>query len=185
MSLLDYNLHRIKTPFMKPIILCCPPVIPPLHGLNPRTIMGKEWWDIQRRKVYEANMYHCWACAKGNTRLEAHEVYKYTFKKFEARMVMITALCWECHNFIHRGRLTSLVMEGKVPVEDLTRVENHGETLLINHELEDKYKEMVDIYDSKMDYIIRNWSRWHLLIGNKKFYSKFKTVDEWERHRWD
>ena len=25
---------------------------PPLHGLNPRTIMGKTAWDEERRRVY-------------------------------------------------------------------------------------------------------------------------------------
>lgn len=185
MTLIDYNLKKVRTPFSKPEILCTPPIIPPLHGLNPRTIKGSKWWDIKRREAYETNMHHCWVCGVGNTRLEGHEVYKYTFTRFEARLIYVCALCWKCHNFIHRGRLLVLCQAGKIPQEKYIEVSARGLHILKKAKMINEYEKMIERYSKKRDHIIKNWSKWHLIIDKYKYYSKFKTVQDWENHKWE
>jgi hypothetical protein len=96
-----------------------------LHGINPRTILGQVWWDIERKKAYQKYNRCCYACGTYHPEsggLHAHESYDY--KKREAKWTIsftgyvylkaIVALCIPCHNFIHNGRLCALVDEGKM-----------------------------------------------------------------------
>jgi len=53
---------RLKPKFTKPEILLHPNIPKPLHGINPRTIKGQEWWDEKRQVAYKENNYCCWAC---------------------------------------------------------------------------------------------------------------------------
>jgi len=98
--------------FVRPELLLHPPIPPALYGRNPRTAYGREWWNKVRRKAYRENNYHCWAC--GTHRLDArvpildaHECYKYDYKRLEATLTEVVALCRNCHYFIHWRRITS------------------------------------------------------------------------------
>ncbi|MEE3718728.1 hypothetical protein V2H45_18455 [Tumidithrix elongata RA019] len=101
-----------------PIILLHPNIPKPLHGLNPRTLLGQEWWDRVRKEAYAKHDYRCHACgvhkskAKYHRWLEAHEIYRYDFATGRAEMVEIVALCHSCHNFIHDGRMQEIVKAG-------------------------------------------------------------------------
>ena len=43
----------------QPEILLQPNIVNPLHGVNPRLIMGKGWWDRKRYEAYEKYDHHC------------------------------------------------------------------------------------------------------------------------------
>lgn len=90
-----------KPKFVRPWLIYCPEIPPALHGINPRTIKGKDWWDYERRQAYAKNNWCCWCCGAGSTRLEAHEVYCYKPSKHEAVYLYATALCTDCHHSIH------------------------------------------------------------------------------------
>lgn len=95
--------------FVRPELLLHPPIPRALHGVNPRTIRGQEWWDKVRKETYAKNNFCCFACGtyqlNGEGPLHAHECYEYDYEKFEARMVEVVALCSQCHDFVHWRRI--------------------------------------------------------------------------------
>ena len=92
-------------------ILLHPQIPKPMHTVNPRTILGRKWWDIVRNKSYEEKGFHCHACgvhkndAQYKQWLEGHEFYSVNYKLGEVKFIKVVALCHSCHNYIHDGRL--------------------------------------------------------------------------------
>lgn len=125
----------------RPEILLHPNVPKPLHGLNPRTLLGQEWWDAARQKAYAASNYCCSACgiakqaAPYHNWLEAHEMYQYDYQKKTATMTEIVALCHACHNFIHSGRMYHELVAGKMPPEKFFAILKHGFLLIKQNQL--------------------------------------------------
>ena len=156
----------------EPEILLCPNIPKPLHGLNPRTLLGQKWWDVTRRRAYAERDHSCWACGAINTRLEAHELYDYDFLKFSAVLCRVTALCTLCHNFIHSGRLEHLYSKGEVSREFYGEVHSHGTTQLIKADLMDEKKRVNAEIVRQIGDETKNWDKWHLVIENRKFWKK-------------
>jgi hypothetical protein len=96
---------------LKPELLSQPTLPKQLHGVNPRTIKGRYWWDKVRQEAYESTNYHCVACgvhkmfAKKHQWLEAHENLTVDYETGLCEVKTIEPLCHYCHNFIHCGRL--------------------------------------------------------------------------------
>jgi len=170
-----------KPKFTRPELLLHPNIPKPLHGINPRTIIGEEWWDIQRHKAYKRNNYCCWACgvhksrAKYHKWLEAHEYYIYDYVKGEAKLKFIVALCYSCHNFIHSGRLTAMQERCEISENKYKDIMTHGLKILKDAGLQ---KPIPPSSPAK-------WEDWHLRIGKKKYYSQFKNYEEWYEHYYE
>lgn len=132
MPIVQISFNGIKPKFTRPELLQHPNIPKSLSGVNPRTIMGQEWWDALRRKVYNINNYHCFACgihpseAKYQQWLEAHECYSYQWKDQILQYKETVALCYPCHGFIHCGRLSNLVLDREVELEELNYILLHG-----------------------------------------------------------
>jgi len=132
MPFIKVDFNGIKPKFTRPDLLQHPSIPKYLAGVNPRRIMGREWWDAHRRVVYERNNYHCFACgisaaeAPIHQWLEAHECYDYMWEEKILRYRETVALCYRCHNFIHSGRLYNVYLDGKVTTEELLSVLLHG-----------------------------------------------------------
>lgn len=141
---LDLSATGLK--FTRPDILQHPNIPKYLSGVNPRTLMGKEWWDRHRKQVYEVNNYHCFACgvsssnAKYHQWLEAHECYDYLWDKLVLRYRETVALCYTCHNFIHSGRLYNLYLDRKVAKDKIQFILMHGLVLLYGQGLKPDQK---------------------------------------------
>ncbi|GAF78744.1 unnamed protein product, partial [marine sediment metagenome] len=136
MPTIDVDFSELKPNFIRPELLQHPNIPKSLAGVNPRTIMGKEWWDILRRATYEVNNYHCFACgvpaadAILNQWLEAHECYEYQWRKKILKYKEVVALCYSCHNFIHSGRLSHLYLDARIGREEARSILLHGLRLL-------------------------------------------------------
>lgn len=165
---------------VRPEILLHPNIPKPLHGLNPRTLLGDRWWNIHRKESYAKNDFHCWACgvhkkdAVYHQWLEGHECYDIDYKNGIAKMTEITALCYCCHNFIHNGHLLMLFESGKIDRERFYYIRNHGITVLKSGGLSLESKPVID--ESQ----IAEWGEWKLIIDGKEYKSKFKDFDEWQ-----
>ncbi len=198
-----------KQKFPRPELLLHPNIPKPLHGVNPRNILGQKWWNIVRRRAYLTHNYHCWACgihkskAQYHQWLEAHEVYDIDYATGKIEMKDICALCHSCHNYIHDGRMQMLVMSGQFAFEKYIDILNHGEKII------SKYLEkVVNNYSGKpwkkpleasqpFQYVFPEikvpgspkptdkmiaWSDWHLVFNGKKYYSRFRDFDEWQAY---
>lgn len=180
---------------LKPEILCQPNVPKPLHGLNPRTIKGKEWWDIKRQEVYASTNYHCIACgtskqeAKGYQWCEAHEYWDIDYETGRCEIISIEPLCHYCHNFIHSGRLSMILGKEKTKNEVIEILE-HGFRILHENNLKCFYGTYVlashlgaETYGVKPKEVDLEkepkWEDYHLVFENKIHKSKFKNYEKW------
>jgi len=162
------------------------PNIPkPLHGVNPRTIYGDEWWETARHEAYKFNNYCCHACdvpkkeAKYHHWLEAHEHYDINYRTGEVTFVGVVALCHACHNYIHDGRMLILASKGKLSWPKYHDIIQHGNDLL-GFELKQPLKPYTPALDAGIE--IAPWDKWHLNLDGTKHYSPYKNIKEWAKH---
>jgi hypothetical protein len=122
--------------FPRPYILQNPNVPKPMHGRNPRSILGKEWWDEKRQAAYRRYDYCCWACgihkrqAAYHHWLEGHEIYTIDYPRGRMELQEIVALCHSCHNFIHSGRMVMRLEAGELEPQKYVEIVNHGWSVL-------------------------------------------------------
>ena len=130
------DLRSTEPTFKRPVILQHPQIPGPLSGMNPRTILGRKWWDRERRRAYKKNHYNCHACGESpdfdpyQDKLHAHECYAIDWRHGKAVYIETVALCYSCHAFIHAGRLRALVDEGETDPKELTHILSRGVELL-------------------------------------------------------
>jgi hypothetical protein len=181
---------------LKPEILTHPNIPKPLHGMNPRTILGKEWWDKTRQEAYASTDYHCSSCgvhkseAKKHKWLEAHEYWDINCMTGICEVKDIVPLCHYCHNFIHSGRLSMILGKSKSK-EEVIEILEHGFKILKENNLKcfaySKYlarKLGAKTYD--VDYYMPEenedleWSDYALILEGKTYKSKFDNIEEWK-----
>ena len=121
---------------LKPFILTHPNIPKPLHGVNPRLIMGKTKWDAIRQEVYRRNDYHCIVCgvrdieAKKKQQLEAHEYYAIDYGKGRVEIISIEPLCMYCHSFIHSGMLSASISQKWRTPQEAVEILEYGFKIL-------------------------------------------------------
>lgn len=190
--------------FWRPGILSAPNIPKPLHTVNPRSILGKDWWDIKRKEAYATHGYKCWACgvpkrsAYYHKWLEAHEDYDIDWNTGRVELKEIVALCHSCHNFIHNGRLYNIYLNGEVDFDKVWDILEHGFDICIRNNIQPYYgafkvKYMLEgMPEEKAEELAKEfgwypenlagWDKWHLVLEGKKYYSPFKNLQEWENH---
>jgi len=180
---------------IKPEILTHPHIPKPLHGLNPRTILGKDWWDKVRLNAQEINKFKCVACGTHKSELikykwlEGHEYWDINYHTGKCEVKSIEPLCHYCHNFIHSGRLSMIIGKEKTKQEIIDILE-HGFKILSEHNLKafpftiDLAKEIgannfkVEAYNIDVNPKIK-WSDFKMILEGKEYSSKFKNEEEW------
>ena len=182
---------------LKPEILCHPNIPKPLHGVAPREIMGKEWWENERQRVYSSTNYHCIACgvhkskAKKHKWLEAHEFWNIDYMTGICEITSIEPLCHYCHKFIHSGRLYMIIGKEKSEIE-VKEILEHGFKILSDNNLK-CFPFTLSLGLSigcntfnVQSYIIKTndikWSEWKLIWNGKEYKSKFNSQQEWSNY---
>lgn len=196
---------------LRPEILQHSNIPKPLHGMAPREILGKAWWDKTRKAVYAKQDFKCIACgvhkmdAKYHNHIEAHEYYDMDYAKGCMEIKEIVGLCHSCHAYIHSGRTNMMMQSGKIGQQRALGIMRHGFKVLKKAGLEpwhghcQTYLNMLDFLGLPIDKslisttkrltreqdvgkIQQNWSKWHLIIDGERHYGKFKSMQEWENH---
>ncbi len=170
---------------LEPQILLCENIPMPMHGVAPRVVLGKKWWDRTRKEAYRSTGYHCIACgvhkfeAKVKQHLEAHEVYDINYRT--GRMVYLRAvpLCHFCHNYIHDGRLTLLCQAGKITHQRFTQIIQHGDSVLQKAGLSKLSKRQ---REDKMRLLagrggLAPWDEWRMVYGKRVFKPKLTRAE--------
>lgn len=194
-------------------ILVMPNIPRALHGkgLQPRTVYGKTTWDFMRKRAYYNANYKCeiCGCEPERGKLHSHELFSYDYRKQEGVFERCVAICADCHNFIHSGRLLSMFNRGNplYPKSYILKVAEHGLKLvheynkehpddekrvydtwlnyLRNTEIKDEMIKLFEKYETKF-YTDNTpsklrWKGWHVIIGNKRINSPYKKQSDWEQ----
>lgn len=150
----------IQPKFHRPELLTHPNIPRAVHGLNPRTVKEHEWWNKVRREAYAKNNGCCWACGQFGP-MEAHECYNIYYYAAIIELKEVVALCRDCHNFIHSGRMRMLVRDGKMSLRQAS-------TILITRLMILKENNLKPFYGTKAVY--------YNLVEGLPFYSALMEV---------
>lgn len=167
-----------KLKVLRPEVLLCPNIPKPLHGIAPRTILGQQWWNEQRKAAYALTGDRCIACgihkkyAKYCHWIEAHEVYDINYKKGLMTFKEVVALCHSCHNFIHDGRMQMMVEQKTMTKKKMNEILRHGNLILKNAGLKKP--------DPPTE--VASWDKWRLVIDGKQYKGKFKSIFDWAEY---
>ncbi len=174
--------------FERPELLLHPPVPMPLHGVNPRTIMGGKWWEQTRYISYEKNNRHCWACIRKRDRLEAHECYDIDYEYGTATLDEVVALCSTCHHFIHSNRLVRMVEAGIYVESIYLAVRAHGYRVLAKAGLDPSpwarrnFEPDYEIPTELLTLPMATWNDWRMIVEGNDHASLFKDRATYDAH---
>jgi hypothetical protein len=179
MSELTDKLKGIRLPAFKadPSILLQNNTVKPMHGVVPRLILGKEWWDKTRQEAYASTGWRCAACGVYKKDaplryLEGHEVYKVDYKRGRQTYIRTIPLCHYCHCFIHSGRLEAMVEMEQVSKKEYETIMSHGNRVLALNGL------------TKPPLLIEaaaKWEDWRLVLLGKEYPPIYPTYEAWAK----
>ena len=179
-----------ERPFPDPTILLHPNIPKPLHLVNPRTILGGAWWEKTRKESYvkyEGNEFRCHACgiekydAPYRSWLEAHEMYKIDYTTGRVEFTDVVALCHSCHNYIHRGRLQSLLAKGEISQAFYLDLSIHGDRILTAAGIPlDVNAQLVNLLGGLG--LMCNWEDYHMVVNGVRYERRFKDFEEWKSY---
>jgi hypothetical protein len=157
----------------------------PLHGINPRSLMGRATWDKHRQVIIHNNPY-CHACGAENCIFELHEDYEIDYTKSIMTIRSYVPLCKLCHNFIHSGFLQVQLDQGAVSREYVIGVVERGIDICARNNvrifkgtelLAQKLKIPLLGVQSWTPKTSKNWSSWTLEYQGKKYQGM--SYQEW------
>ena len=174
-------------PFPDPSILLHPQIPKPLHLLNPRTILGKGWWDKVRKEAYWRHGFRCHACsipgdeAKYRAGLEGHEMFDIDYVSGKVEFIEVVALCYSCHNYIHKGRLSYLLDAGKISGELFSYVLTRGNEILSLAGLPfDANAQLLTLL--RDNNLLAGWKDYRMIINGVDHGQRFRSQEEWAEY---
>jgi hypothetical protein len=180
-------------PGVLPEILEQPQIPPPLHGVNPRSIMGRQSWDVLRREVYAKHGYCCAACGVKSKDaiikrgLEAHERFTVNYRKKRMVLIGMEPLCHACHSFVHTGLLQVRLVKRQISLENVLAILGNGiQTLeasggrlppgadFLCKKLHQKHGLPVHRYPPRL-----SWRGWAMEWNGQTYHSPYPTEAAW------
>ena len=185
---------------LRPLI-AMPNIPRPLHGVNPRTLLGASTWDRMRKMCYARADDTCEICGCKPENLRhrhGHEVYDIDYANGVAKFDRVCCLCAKCHlGCIHTGRAITLWKNHNplYPTEFLLEGAEHAFKIISEYnkdnpkadirayvtfleylrfeELEKPMRELIDKYNVKFYTEVEDMVKWGdwKLIVGKKEYS--------------
>lgn len=178
-----------------PEILEQPLIPPPLHGVNPRSIMGRSAWDKMRKTIYAKHGYRCAACGTTSRSalikpyLEAHERFEIDYSKQTMTLIGMEPLCHACHSFVHSGLLELRLHYRKISKTDVASILGNGVGVLEQtggvipiaaNKLCRKLGLSHNLQIAEMPPPSR-WSGWKMVWEGEIYPSPFPTETDWRR----
>lgn len=188
-------------------LITMPNIPRPLHGVNPRAIMGEAAWNEVKYKYFLEARYKCEICGTllDNRNIQLHELYSYNHGERYAVFERYVSVCILCHNGIHSGRTISFYRNKNAlfPKEYVLKVaencfklvhnynEQHGTDLRVFYpflnfakhpELKDEMENMFIKYNIKFyrwPCSSGNWKKWHLKYNGQEYYSPYANGKDW------
>lgn len=120
----------------RPELLTTPTIPTELEYVSPREVLGKSWWDKERKVVEEMTSGCCQVCGTHKTKawyrkyLEGHEICHVDNDIGHLVLDEVVVLCHSCHQFIHVGTLVRNYHEEIIGESYLTNVLTHGVSIL-------------------------------------------------------
>lgn len=149
------------------------PIPKALWGLNPRTLLGAQWWRERRLEAIGSTRGHCLTCGEFFpqnewSRLEGHEVYTIDYLTGESYYEKVIPVCNACHSYIHIGRTKALNPDwGEY-------VEHRGRKILSQAGLP---TERPQIGFSNVEF-----EEWRLIIEGEEYRPKWKSEKECDEY---
>lgn len=173
---------------LRPLI-AMPNIPRPLHGVNPRTLLGPSTWNHMRRYCYNQADDTCEICGHKPDDLRkrhGHEVYEIDYANGTAKFVRVVCVCSLCHlGCIHTGRALTLWKNGNLlyPTDFLLKGAEHAFKIISEYN-RDHPKANLRAYSTFLDYLKHEELREPMekLIEKYgiKFYTEVEDMVEWK-----
>lgn len=172
---------------LRPLI-AMPNIPRPLHGVNPRTLLGATTWNHMRRFCYNQAHDTCEICGAKPEDLRkrhGHEVYEIDYANGTAKFVRVFCVCALCHlGCIHTGRALTLWKNNNplYPTRFLLQGAEHA-FKIINEYNRDNPGADLRAYSTFLDYLkydeLRPTMEYLIEKYNVKFYTEVENMVEW------
>lgn len=181
----QWNESKIKNKKLDPKLLGQANVPKPLHGINPRTIMGAEAWKKLRLLSVKITPY-CTACGLETPLLDLHEDYNIDYDKGIMNLNQYVTLCRSCHQFIHSGLLVTFMSKKIVSIAEGKRILKHGLDICKEHNvpvyagtIKTANKLQINTKDNK-SWTPKGahvpWENWRLVFNGKTHYGLSRSA---------
>lgn len=172
---------------LRPLI-AMPNIPRPLHGVNPRTLLGTSTWDHMRKACYAQAEDTCEICGckpENLRRRHGHEVYEIDYAKGTAKFVRVFCVCSLCHlACIHTGRALTLWKHQNplYPTEFLLQGAEHAFKIISEYN-KDNPEADLRAYSTFLDYLkyeeLREPMEKLIEKYGTKFYTEAEDMAEW------
>ena len=142
---------------LRPLV-AMPNIPKPLHGVNPRTLLGSSTWNRLRKSCYFNAHDTCEICGNKPENLRhrhGHEVYEIDYAHGTAKFVRVFCVCSLCHlACIHTGRALTMWKQKNplYPTEFLLEGAEHAFKIISEYN-SDHPKADIRAYATFLDYL--------------------------------